>query len=110
MTFSPIYIKYIKKSVKSRINQSFQDDFLHQLVGRAARSAGPGGPGGRRPPGKIVLRETLHIHAKARSTTAACRGTSSNLCRLMGKYLDSLRAGISPRAFFSLGPVHPLLP
>ena len=30
-----------------------QSSMRHQLVGRAARSAGPGGPGGRSPPGKI---------------------------------------------------------
>ena len=29
-------------------------DFLHQLVGRAARSAGPGGPRGRSPPGRMT--------------------------------------------------------
>ena len=31
MTFSTIYIKYIKNYVQSRINQSFQDDFFDDL-------------------------------------------------------------------------------
>ena len=63
---------------------------------------------GKHAQARIFTRMRMHMHAQAQS--GGSPRTSIAITILMGKYLHHGRAGISPLTFFSLCPVHQILP